>query len=173
MQPWKSQSLGWWAKWKVRWALEKSKPPKPNISKTERQAIKSLQDDNSIIILTADKGNAAMVMDRVEYSNNRGDLIGNGVYCKVKQDPTLKTEMKLSQILGKNKDFIPQIKYRHLIQHYNKLPHIYCLPKTHKGWYSIEIIVSNWGSTCHILNHFLEEIISPLCGENQWCSHSF
>ena len=41
-------------RWKVRQALEKSKPPKPKISKLERLAIKSLQDDNNIIILPAD-----------------------------------------------------------------------------------------------------------------------
>ena len=70
-------------RWKVRQALEKSKPPKPNISKTERQAHKLLQDDNSIIILPADKGNATVVMDRVEYANKLADLIGNGDYCKV------------------------------------------------------------------------------------------
>ena len=91
-------------KWKVRQALEKSKPPKPNISKTDRQALKSLQDDNNIIILPADKGNATV--DRVEYSNKLADLIGNGGYCKVKKDPTLKRERKMSQILGKNKDLI-------------------------------------------------------------------
>ena len=96
-------------RWKVRQALEKSKPPKPNISKTKRQAIKSLRDDNSIVILPTDKGNATMVMDRVEYSNKLADLIGNGGYCKVKKDPTLK--MEKSQILGKNKDLIPQTKY--------------------------------------------------------------
>ena len=55
-------------------------------------------------------------MDRVEYSNKRADLIVNGSYCKVKKDPTLKTERKLSQILGKNKDLMPQMKYRQLIQ---------------------------------------------------------
>ena len=102
-------------RWKVRQALEKWKPLKPNISKTERQALKSLQDDNSIIILPGDKGNATMVMDRVEYSNKLADLIANGGYCKVKKDPTLKMERKLSQILGKNKDLIPQSKYRRLI----------------------------------------------------------
>ena len=42
-------------RWEVRQAREKSKPPKPNISKTKRQALKSLQHDNSIIILPADK----------------------------------------------------------------------------------------------------------------------
>ena len=90
----------------------------------ERQALKSLQDDNSIIILPADEGNATVVMDRVEYSNKLADLIGNGGYCKQKKDPNLKTERKLSQILGKNKNLIPQTKYRQLIQHYSKLPHI-------------------------------------------------
>ena len=75
-------------KWKVRQALEKSKPPKPNISESERLVIKPLQGDNNIIILPTDKGNATVVMDRVEYSNKLADLIGNGGYCKIKKDPT-------------------------------------------------------------------------------------
>ena len=79
----------------MRQALEKSKPPNSNISKTERQALKSLQDDNSIIILPADKGNATVVMDTVEYSNELTDLTDHGGYCKVKRDPTLKAERKL------------------------------------------------------------------------------
>ena len=91
-------------------ALKIPQPLKPNISKTERQALKSLQDDDSIIILPADKGNATVVMDRLEYSNKLADLIGNGGYSKVKKDPTLKTERKLSRILNKNRDLIPQTK---------------------------------------------------------------
>ena len=112
----------------------------------ERQALKSLQDDNSIIILPADKGNVTMVMDRVEYSKKLVDLIGNGGYYKVKKDLTLKTERKLSQILGKNKDLIPQTKYRQLIHHYSKLPHIYTLQKIHKDGIPLRPIVSNRGS---------------------------
>ena len=77
-------------RWKVRQALEKSKPPKTNISKSERLVIKSLQDDSNIIILPADKSNATVVMDRVEYSRKLADLISNGGYCKVKKDTTLK-----------------------------------------------------------------------------------
>ena len=77
--------------WKVRQALEKSKPLKQNISKTDRQAIKLQLDDNSIIILPADKSNATVVIDRMEYS-----IL------------TLKTERTLSQILSKNKHLIPQ-----------------------------------------------------------------
>ena len=51
-------------RWKVREALEKSKPIKTNISKEERPALKSLQGDENIIILPTDKGNATAVMDK-------------------------------------------------------------------------------------------------------------
>ena len=84
-----------------------------------------------------------MVMDRVEYSNKLVNFIDNGGYCKVKKDPTLKMERKLSQILSKNKDFIPQIKFRQLTQPYRKLPHIYGLPKIYKDGISLRPIVSN------------------------------
>ena len=84
-----------------------------------------------------------MIMDRVEYSNKLANLIGNGGYCKVKKDSTLKTEKKLSQILGKNKDLILQTKYRQLIQHHSKLPHIYSLPKIHKNDIPLRLIVRN------------------------------
>ena len=92
--------------------LEKSKPTKPSISKEESLAIKSQQGDENIIILPAGKGNDTVVRDKVENTDKLADLIGNGGYCKVKKDPTQKTEKKLSQILSKNKDLIPQMIYR-------------------------------------------------------------
>ena len=150
----------------MRQTLKKSKPSKPNISKADRQAIKSLQVDNRIIILPADKSNATVVMDWVEYSSKLADLIGNGGFCKVKKDPTLKTERKLSQILSKKKDLIPQIKHRLLIQRYCRLPHIYGLPKIHEDGIPLKPIVSNRGSVCHPLSRFLVEIISPLTGKS-------
>ena len=154
-------------RWKVRQALEKSKPPKPNISKTERQALKLLQDDNSIIIFPADKGNTTVVMDRVEYSNKLADLIGNGGYCKIKKDPTRRRKGSCHRRkLGKNKDLIPQTKYRQLIQHYSKLPHIYGLPKINKNCIPLRPIVSNRGSACHPLSRFLVEIINPQTGKS-------
>ena len=48
-------------------------------------------------------------MDRVEYSNKLADLVANGGYCKMKKDPTLNMERKLSQILCKDKYIISQI----------------------------------------------------------------
>ena len=94
----------------MRQALEKLKPPKRSISKAERLAISSLQDDDSIKILPVDKGDATVVMDSVEYPNWLADLIGHCRYCKVKRYLAQKTERKLLQILGKKKDLTPQIE---------------------------------------------------------------
>ena len=54
--------------------LQKSEAPKLNISKEERLALKSLQSDENIIILLADKGDATVVMDKVEYSKKNRKL---------------------------------------------------------------------------------------------------
>ena len=147
-------------RWKVRRALEKSKPAKPNISKVERLAIKLLQDDNTII-------HPAMVMDRVEYSNNWIYLIGNSCYCKVKKNPTLKTEMKPSQILVKNKDYISK-KNRQLTYQYRKLPHRYSFLKMHKDHHHhlipparISLTLSHRAAVC-----IFELVSSLLLGHN-------
>ena len=39
----------------------------PNISKMEREAIKTLKEDNTRVVLTADKGVAMVVMDKSSY----------------------------------------------------------------------------------------------------------
>ena len=150
----------------MRQVLEKSKPPKPNATKDERLAIKSLQCDKNIKILPADKGNATVVMDKVEYYNKLADLIASGGYCKVKRKPILKTVRKLSQILNKNKDLIPQNKYRQLTQHYSKLSHMYVLPKIHKDSILLRSIVNCQSSACHPFSQFLVETITLLTGKS-------
>ena len=89
-------------------------------------------------------------MKKVKYSKKLADLFDNSGFCKVKKDPTLKPKRKLSLIFRKNKDLIPQIKYRQLTQNYSKLAHIYCLPKIHKDGIQLTPIVSNRGSASHL-----------------------
>ena len=45
------------------------------MSKEERRTLRSLQKDDSIIILRADKGNKTVVMDRSEYDKKILDLL--------------------------------------------------------------------------------------------------
>ena len=51
---------------KVSLTLQNSKPPKNNLSKDERKALKELQSDTSIVILLADK----VILKREDYLKN-------------------------------------------------------------------------------------------------------
>lgn len=54
---------------KITGVLSNAKPPQQNITKGEQKAIKTLNQDKSVIILRADKGNSTVVMDSTEYED--------------------------------------------------------------------------------------------------------
>ena len=49
--------------------LQNAKPPKSNINKTEREALKPLKENKDITILPADKCTAVVVIDREDYQS--------------------------------------------------------------------------------------------------------
>ena len=55
------------ARTKIVGAISKARPPPVNMLPQERHAIKSLQRDDTIFVLPADKGQATVVMNVVEY----------------------------------------------------------------------------------------------------------
>ena len=65
-------------------------PPveEPNITKEMRDALKSLKEDESIMVLPADKGRVDVVMDTDTYRAKMSTLIENGPYQLLKKDPT-------------------------------------------------------------------------------------
>ena len=78
-------------------------------------------------------------------------------------------EKKLSQILSKNKDLIPQMKYRQLMQHYSKLKHLYGQTMIHKDGIPLRPIVSNRNLVWHPLSFFLGKIVTPLRNKSSSC----
>ena len=70
-------------RFKVRQALEKSKLLKSNISKEERIALKSLQTDENVNPISRQR-QCYRSNGKVGILQQIADLIGNGVYCKVK-----------------------------------------------------------------------------------------
>ena len=65
-------------------------PPveEPNITKEMRDALKSLKEDESTMVLPADKGRASVVLDTDTYRAKMSTLIENGPYQLLKKDPT-------------------------------------------------------------------------------------
>ena len=79
---------------KVSITLQNSKPPKDNLSKDERKALKKLQSDTSFLILPADKGRSTVILNREDYLEKCMNHINNGPYQLLKKDPTTKIKTK-------------------------------------------------------------------------------
>ena len=48
-------------------SLSSSHPPKPNLTKAQNLALRELKRDRDCILLTADKGDTLVIMDRQDY----------------------------------------------------------------------------------------------------------
>ena len=65
---------------KVSFTLQNSKPPKDNLSKNERNALKELQSDTSIVVLPADKCRSTVILNRKDYLEKCKDHTNNDSY---------------------------------------------------------------------------------------------
>ena len=101
---------------KVSLTLLNSKPPKDNLSKDERKALKELQSDTSIVILPADKGRSTVIPNHEDYLEKCMDHINNGPYKLLKKDPTTKIKAKTLKQLKvlKDNEFIDNKLYYYL-----------------------------------------------------------
>ena len=149
--------------------VRKSKPPRSNISKEEREAIRSLAKDDSVVILPADKGRTTVILDKQDYQNKVNTLLNDtNTYEKLTSDPTRSIKNKLIQILrdwrrkGKISDFL----YSQLYPTAENIPKFYGLPKIHKKDAPLRPIVSSIGSVMYSTAKFLAKIIRPLVGLN-------
>ena len=79
--------------------LHQVEPPEPNIPKEMRDALKSLKEDESIMVLQAEKGCASVVMDTDTYRAKMSALIENGPYQLLNKDTTDRLTRKLSEKL--------------------------------------------------------------------------
>ena len=65
-----------------------------NITKEEREAIKTLREDASRVVLTADKGVALVVMDKSQYVDKCMTLLDDTKVYKPGKDTTKKTSQR-------------------------------------------------------------------------------
>ena len=84
--------------------LRSSHPPKPNLTKSQLQAIRELKRDRDHIVLTADKGVAMVIMDRQDYINKSKHLLNKPTHRAIPRDPTNTIKNKLINILERVKN---------------------------------------------------------------------
>ena len=68
--------------------LKKTQTPRSNISKEEFKAIRELKEDDSRIILTADKGVVMVVLNKEEYIKKAEHLLNQPTYKRILEDPS-------------------------------------------------------------------------------------
>ena len=114
--------------------LRKAKPPKSNISREEKKALKEVREGQDRMVLTAYKGVALVVMDRKEYQDKVEGLLATLAYRTIKADPTNKLKAQLIQKLRriKRETNMGEGMYRSMYPTSCTVPKFYGLPKIHK-----------------------------------------
>ena len=144
--------------------------PKHNyLTLEEKRAVKSLQDDQSIIIVKADKGNAVVVIDTVDYEHKIAvHLADDETYRPIQTNPLKTLQNKINFELKKLKDtgLISENGYKTMRARTATIPRFYALIKTHKENNPIRPIVSFIGSPTYELAKFLSNLLMPTANKN-------
>lgn len=138
-----------------------------NITKEEREALRNLQNDTSIIIKEADKGSAVVVWDREDYLKEAEKQLSDE---KVYEEVSPKYELHLRNIIS---SFLAKVKVRGDISNQTldyfmvnkpKLGRFYLLPKIHKRLYNVpgRPVISNTGFYTENISAFLDYHLQPL-----------
>ncbi|MCG7879609.1 MAG: GIY-YIG nuclease family protein [Candidatus Thiodiazotropha endolucinida] len=107
---------------------------KPNIIKSEANAIKSLQNDQTIIIKEADKGGATVIMDREHYLEMVETTLNDKEYYEIlTKDPLRETKLKYNKFLKKYERKLTKKEMDYLEHFEVKESQFYGLPKIHKS----------------------------------------
>ena len=102
-----------------------NKPLLTNVTKAEHLALENLRKDKDCIIVTADKGVALVVMDKMEYITKCEALLqDNSVYQDLSKDTSPTIHKELVKILQdyKNNNLISETEYSQLRPHGSNFP---------------------------------------------------
>ena len=116
--------------------LKTHSPLSQNLSKAERQALDELANNAEIVIKSADKGSAEVIMDRQDYiDEGLRQLSDENFYVKLDECPTKKhNDMigdKIQDILINGEISQKTAEYLHISE--PRTAQLYLLPKIHKG----------------------------------------
>ncbi|GLV46549.1 hypothetical protein CBL_12132 [Carabus blaptoides fortunei] len=147
---------------RVKTIFEKNTIIKQNLSTQEMKALRELKKATNIEILPADKGNATVILDTIDYEKKLAETLKKGSYTTLKKDPTSSIERRVYNIIKKDKKTLSDKTRTNLTPQYSKPPHLYGQEKIHKAGLPLRPIISSRGSHCYALARFLLPILSPL-----------
>ena len=152
----------------IKAILKKKRNTKPNITKEEHWAIKELRNDNTRMVLTADKGVSMVVIEKDDYNTKSEELLQSSTYKILTTDPTNRHKNKLISLLKsiKAEGGISETTYKRLYPTGATTPKYYGLPKVQKKDTPLRPVVSNIGSVTYETAKELSRILKPLVGRS-------
>ena len=117
-----------------------------------------------------DKGNATVVMDRIEYERKALDVISKKPFELVKNDPTKKIEATLNKHLWKlcQSRFISKSLYDRLHASSTSLQRFYGRVKIHKETAPLRPVISVVGTAMFATSKYLASILACVVGKTEY-----
>lgn len=145
--------------------LRKAKPPRRNLSKEEFYALKSLNQNENIVVIKADKGGATVILNKDDYRKTMLDHLHNsGSYKKLPKN--LMKKIWTVALAIKSSSSVSSLCHK-LIESSPIAPRIYGLPKVHKEGAPLRPIVNTIGGPTYLLAKFLALKLKPLVGHTE------
>ena len=105
-----------------------------NLKRFEWEAVKSLKDDNSIIIKQIIKGGASIIMNKENYESMVERILNDvAYYTKLNTNPEKDLQMKYIRFLKNYKSHMTEKEMDYLHNFEAKTSNLYALPKVHKA----------------------------------------
>ena len=130
------------------------------------KGMKELREDDTRVILTADKGVALVFMDKEDYIKKTEDLLNQPTYKLIPADPTTRQKNRLINLLKniKAEGDISEDTYKRMYPTGAGSPKFYGLPKIHKAGVPQRPIVSSRGTVTYGTAKEFARILKPLVG---------
>jgi hypothetical protein len=145
------------------------RPIKRNLSKKQRAILKSLRNDDSIVICSADKGRAIVILNRNDYIKKSEDQIKEGDYVLVERDEAsiikdiqdcFKAQLKEMGI----KDWEERRKW---LVTTPSMARMYLLIKVHKNGFPGRAVVDQTDDPSYKICKELSKILGPLARKSK------
>lgn len=136
-----------------------------NLSISEKIALSKLKNDESIMVLPADKGSTTVILNKIDYINEGlRQLNDASFYTTVTADPCeqLVVEIQNYIYLNASDEGLSDNDISALIPSNPRTPHFYMLPKVHKAGNPGRPIVASYDCPTERISSFVDFYAQPL-----------
>lgn len=134
-----------------------------NLSKMERNFIKTLKEDQSIVIKKADKGGGIAVLNTSDYVDKISTMLNDSkVYSKPLAIDVFRTKEDADGLLFNlfRRGRITHKQFRFLTEFIPRNPHFYGLPKLHKTGAPLRPVVSQINGPTSMINALVDKLLT-------------